>query len=173
MPRHTASGKSLESRSPHHVHFADVNGMWMPVSAVATVRFWAFTPFRASIRYRPSQPQARQAPDKQSLLVKHRTIFLSECEELVRPQQPPGAPHFAQSKAGSSPKFHRLGSLCFLCVSNHRSWCSRARPFRRKAFSEFTDYVPTDSSGEAHGGIGEDQVRSPIRPGIVEIGQCS
>lgn len=47
-----------------------------------------------------------------------------------------------------------------------------SRHVRRQALGEFTQNIPTDSSGEAHGGVGEDQARSAIRAGIVEIGRC-
>src|ERR1700722_3585715 len=38
---------------------------------------------------------------------------------------------------------------------------------------EFTEYISTHSSGEPDGGVAEDQVRSPIRLGIVKIRQRS
>ena len=53
------------------------------------------------------------------------------------------------------------------------SLSSIARHIRHQALREFAEYIPADSSGEANRGIGEDQVRSAIRWGIIQIGQCS
>src|SRR5882762_3792207 len=61
-------------------------------------------------------------------------------------------------------------------TSNGRTECSTfsiAPYVRGQALrEEFTEQIHTYSPGEPNGGIAEDQVRSPIRFGIIQIGQC-
>src|ERR1700720_1536122 len=58
--------------------------------------------------------------------------------------------------------------------SNACSWSSVARQVRRQALrEEFPHQIRAHASRKANGGIGEDQVCSPIRFRVVQIGQCS
>jgi hypothetical protein len=74
----------------------------------------------------------------------------------------------------------KMASLGFIglhdciAVTPSRLWFSISGHVCRKSFrEEFTDNTRTHPSGKTDRGVGEDQLRSPIRAGIVQIGQCS